>query len=179
MTLTHDWTINLAEAAVPAEVYLASNVADVYIANLQANDKNPKSLEDLIEEDAGAFNTCQPCDMNLLLPSILDSVIHSANHLIVLLTSDESKDLLEVTAILLPLALHKHSNAVIQNIYVNMDDEYPVAKTTIEDLAQGFESAGMYPRDATPAAFRTVLKFIEDRKSALAFLSGLQARKRS
>lgn len=175
--MTHEWILKIAEATVPEETYLAHSVAEAYFSEVQQSDDREAFLGDRTTQETNIFNACQPCDMHLLLPSVLNSVFHSANHLILLLTSDESKDLIEVAAILLPLALHKHSDTVIQNFYLEMDEEHPLAKAAIDDLSEGFKKAGMHHDDAIPAAFRTIIQFIRAPKSGLDFLSNFRKKK--
>jgi hypothetical protein len=182
MTVIHEWTLKLAEAVAPDEVYLAPSIADSYIANLDAaKTDSTQSLN----------STCEPCSVHLFLPLVLRGVEQASSGLIDLLSSPTMHDI--VTNVI-PLAtlliqfkecsLHEKSHAQTQhtmNLLESVEEldyklanEYPECKGVVEDISNTLTNSGIPKEVSKITAWKTFRQFVENQKSGLDYLRKLK-----
>lgn len=188
MTVIHQWTLKLAEAVTPNEVYLAPSIADNYIAKLHAHTSDSDTAQ---TRSQAVDSTCEPCNMHLLLPLVIHSVENASHGLIDILSSSTTH---EVIFNVMPLATmlisfkecslrekshkqvqHAMSSFVsIEGLEQKISNEYPGCKAIIDTMSETLSEDGIPETVAEVTAWKTFQQFLENRKSGLEYLRKLK-----
>lgn len=186
MTVIHQWTLKLAETVAPDEVYLASSLADSYIANQQtAHSQILAAATPETSETVGS--TSEPCDMHLLLPAVIQGISNASHDLVAVLSSDAAKSIITLVAVLVELKdstidkwEEQEKKDLLDSILkakavsIQIESEQPAAKSAIDTINQEVEKSGIPEQAAELTSLKTVYKLLADPKGSLNFLRALK-----
>ena len=166
------WTVRLAEVAVPDEVDLAPAIADAYIQGGPAREALYAPSDDI----SGAFG---PIDMVLIMPRVLKGIYTAGRWILPLLASKELGNVLSAVkdAIALKSATQKRTSPTLPPSTpaktLPTTPPYDALKKTIDIINHELKGAGLSNDHADLITFRIIDALLADPQGGTEFINYL------
>ncbi|MGF1566658.1 MAG: hypothetical protein ACFCVD_01045 [Nodosilinea sp.] len=168
MSQLFDWSVSLAESAVPYEIDLAPDILEAYLEGGEAREELFKQTDTSI---AGGFGSGTGV---ALLPFILNGIAAASKWIFTLLSSEKTSNAVSVVKDIKELLIQGKGEEAKKEVQQLSDtNPYDALKQIIDTLGFELRKSGIPDNEADLITFRVLVNLLENPEGTTVFIKHL------